>query len=343
MADIDAIDEDQKLISKILEWKRKNDLQGLIKATKEGRLVDYLAVDLANARRINNKGIARKRDKSLSCSPRSTVRDYIKLEHKVNSSLSFLPRSALMRTGLGGKKNKSSPAVLALLGKSQQSPRRQSTMSSPPLLSTPYRALMSPKGSSGTVLDYKTTSVLNFLMMERHNKTKTKRKFEKKVLDLPIEIIRHSAPELARTSATQTSLTIEDCIKPLERKSHGNVRPKTSYLTIVPEKPSSKSSEVNALKPSTKLIEKQKPIRRNFYGKQNLGAYKSLRVRSKSYSPKYEMKQSYPLEKIILEDAAMFESKGKNSDVPKLLTIKRKTMKLVKKAPGGNIFTLKKN
>lgn len=346
MADIDDVDEDHKLISEILEEKRKTDPQGLLRAKKEGLLVEYLAADLANARQKNKKGFARQNEKSLSRSPRSAVRDYTRLEikeNKENSSFSFSPKPAQVGSRLGGRKTRSSPAFLALLAKSCQPAHSQSTSSSPPLLATPYLPSTSPKINSGKPQDYKTSGVLNFLMKEKHNKPNTKRKDVKRVLDIPTEKTRHSAPELTKISATQTSRSIEKRINPLQRRSHEIFRPKKSHLTIVPEKPRSKSQEVDTVKPTTKLIEKQKSIRRNFYGKQNLGAYKPLIVRSKSYSPKYEMKQNYPLEKMRLGRAAMLESKD-NSDVPKLLNIKRKTFELVKKAPGGIIFTtLKKN
>jgi len=346
MADIDDVDEDHKLISEILEEKRKTDPQGLLRAKKEGLLVEYLAADLANARQKNKKGFARQNEKSLSRSPRSAVRGYTRLENKENkenSSFSFSPKPAQVRSRLGGRKTRSSPAFLALLAKSCQPAPSQSTSSSPSLVATPYLPSTSPKINSGKPQDYKTSGVIHFLMKEKHNKPNTKRKEVKRVLDIPTEKTRHSAPELTKISATQTSRSIEKRINPLQRRSHEIFRPKKSHLTIVPEKPRSKSQEVDTVKPTTKLIEKQKPIRKNFYGKQNFGAYnKPLIVRSKSYSPKYEMKQNYKPEEMILGKAASFESK--NSDVPKLLNITRKTIALVKKAPGGNLFTtLKKN
>jgi len=274
MADIDAIDEDQKWYSR--EGKSKKGLTKLMP--------------------------------SLS---------YARLESKEDSPLMHVPKPTL------------------------------SAKSSSGMMRTSFLSTTSTETSSCRVLVSKTNAVQNIPTADK-SRLITKRRERKKVQGLTIRK-RRSAPELIGTSAILTYRPDELRPKP-KRRSQGSVRPKKSHLRIVEEKPRSKSHDVDAVKPFTKQMVKQntkKSILRTIPRK-----YKETsrleppeRTRSRSYSPRYEMKTYSSLEEMISAKVAIFKSREKSDS--KLSSIKSKTLKLatgtLKKAPVGRIFSGKKN
>jgi len=267
MADIDAIEEDQKWYS------------------REGK---------------SKKGLTRLKP-SLS--------GYARLESKEDSFLIHIPKTTLAAKSSSG------------------------------MMRTSFQSTTSTESSC---------KVLNIPTVEK-NKPVTKRKERKKVPVLATLRKRRSAPELIGRSAILTYRPDE--LRPMpQRKSQGSVRPKKSHLRIVQEKPRSKSHDVDAVKPSTKQIVKQntkksilRTIPRKWKESQRLEPPE--RTRSRSYSPRYEMKTYSSLEEMISARVAIFKSREKSDS--KLSSIKSKTLKLatgtLKKAPVGRIFTGKKN
>jgi len=305
MADIDAIDDDQKWFAKILENRKKTDPQGVLFAERDGK---------------SKKGISRLTSRSWN--PILALRGYSKLENKEDSPSMLNPKTAQLKARSRTQSTKSNSARTSL------------------------QSNTSTETSSVRAADCRTVNI------EKH-KPNTKRKERMKVQDKTVFRKRRSAPELTGTPAIQTFLTIEKRPKP-QRRSYESVRRKISNLDIVPEKPRSKSYDVGAVKTSTKTIAKQntkKLILRNFPGKwkDSRGSRPVGRCRSRSYSPRYETKNYSSLEEMISEKVALF-NRGEKSEVSKLASIKNvksKTMKLatgaLKKAPGGSIFTGKKN
>jgi len=273
MADIDAIDEDQKWYS------------------REGK---------------SKKGLTRLKP-SLS--------GYARLESKEDS-----PLINISKTNLAAK-------------------------SSSGMMRTSFQSTTSSETSSCRVLVSKTMAVQNIPTVDK-NRPITKRRERKKVQGLTTFRKRRSAPELIGTSAILTYRPDELRPKPT-RRSQDSVRPKKSHLQIVQEKPRSKSHDVDAVKPSTKQIVKQntkKSILRTIPRKW-ARLEPPERTRSRSYSPRHELKTYSSLEEMISAKVAIFKSSEKSDS--KLLSIKSKTLKLatgtLKKAPVGRIFSGKKN
>jgi len=197
------------------------------------------------------------------------------------------------------------------------------------------------------VLVSKTVAVQNIPTVDK-SRSITKRRERKKVQRLTTLRKRRSAPELTGTSAILTYRPDELRPKPI-RRSEGSVRPKKSHLRILQEKPRSKSHNVNSVKPFTKIVKQntKKSIRRTIPRKLKETPHLEPpeRTRSRSYSPRYEMKTYSSLEEMISAKVAIFKS-GEKSD-SKLSSIKSKTLKLatgtLKKAPVARIFKGKKN
>jgi len=206
----------------------------------------------------------------------------------------------------------------------------------------------STEASQCGVLASKTVAVQNIPTTDK-SRWITKRRVRKKVQGLTTLRKRRSAPELIGTSAILTYRP--DSLRPMPiRRSEGSVRQKKSQVRIVREKPRSKSHDLRSLKPFTKHIVKQntkkstvRAIPRNL--KESPYLEPPERTRSRSYSPRYEMKTYSSLEEMISAKVAIFKSKEKSDS--KLSSIKSKTLKLatgtLKKAPVGRIFTGKKN
>jgi len=211
MADInnaDIYDEpvDQALLSKILDRKRRTDLRGLLRAQREGRLDEYLAKDIARAkRRMKKRSSKGSRTRSASAVPRSTARIRT-TERKVNDEKEETQWSL---------KPKPTEVILE---------RRRTT----------------PKIDHGT--DYKTAAMKTFLAKEKQNKPKTKKKkpmrSQKSFNDISQSGRTRSklhSPKVAKTS--QISKNKEKQRTPLpKRKKKVSARRKTTV-------PRSKSCE----------------------------------------------------------------------------------------------------
>lgn len=200
--------------------------------------------------------------------------------------------------------------------------RTLSGKSNPSLLVKSPQRTMFRKASSFGAVDFKTSAIVNSPTKEKWNNPNSPLKQTIKVFDF------------------QNGRPI--------RRSPGCIRRKKSSLRIVWEKRRSKSYD--AVKPSMmRTIDDMKrenlmPIRRNFSPKlpASPGFEPFGSLRSKSYSPSYEMNPRGSIETLTLGRSAI-ENTGAKTDVPKLLVIKRNTFNMLKKVPGLNLLSVEKN
>lgn len=328
MADTKAAqDDDKKLISKILDRKRKTDLRGLLRAQREGRLDEYIAKDLARAKRKKMKGSTRVR--SVSCAPMSSTKGYSKIESKQDTPLGRKPKASRAKTRPRARSGKPKPALLTIDRK-----RAASTKTS-------------------GFADHKTNAMQTFLNIEKMNNSSPKRKQKKTTRS------KSFAPGSGRISTKKINLNIDKQSKAIPiRKSQcqESVPWKKSSLTVVHEKSRSKSYDEGTKKTSAmqKFLNMEKQNKTKIKRKKKSGNKKAARgfqtggrVRSQSCIPGSEVKTNKPMKRSIKEKAALFDNSAAKTDVPKLLAINRKTKKLasktLKKTPGRNIFIEKKD
>jgi len=309
-------DEDRALISKILDRKRKTDLRGLLRAQREGRLDEYLAKDLAKAKRKKKKGSGRVR--SVSCAPRPNTKNNPKIERKEDSSW----------------KSKSIPV------QAKTRSRAQSTAPKPAILSSTRQRAISTKPKSGGAVDHKTNAMQKFLTKEKHGKPNTKQKKKKNSTFVSSSRSRSKscAPEKGKLSSMKVFRNMEQKSESRNTANgSGSSRRKTSTLDIVHEKPRSSSWDSNIRKNSAmqtfqkmEKLNQPQPKRIKKSGKKASGDLITEpvgRVRSKSCYPSTGGKIKRKKKKSILERASMFENEEKH-DVPKRKVNKRKTKKI---------------
>jgi len=312
-------DDDRALISKILDRKRKKDLRGLLRAQREGRLDEYIAKDLAKAKRKKKKGSGRMR--SVSCAPRSNTRSKPKIERKEDPSSRFksIPVQAKTRS------------------------RAQSTAPKPAVLSSTRQRAISTKPNSGGAVDHKTTAMQTFLAKEKHGKPtiKQKKKMNTTFVSNSRSRSQSCAPRQGGLSSMKVSPNMEQKSEPREAtKRNVSVRRKTSTLDVVHEKPRSSSwgadTKKNSAMEKFQKMEKQnqpKPNRIKKSGKKATGSVviePAGRVRSKSCYPSTGGKKKIRKKKSILERASMFENEEKR-DIPKRKVSKWKKKKIATK------------
>jgi len=219
MADIDNADiydepVDQALLSKIIDRKRKTDLRGLLRAQREGRLNEYLAKDIARAKRkMKKRSTMSTRSRSVCAVPRSTARIRT-TECKVNDEKEEPQWS---------RKPKPSEVI---------NERRRATS----------------KIDCGT--DYKTAAMKTFLIKEKQNNPKPKKKKLVRSWKSSNDISQSGrtrgkshAPKVAKTSQISKKTKVKQRTPLPKKNKQVSVRRKTSTLSVVKERTRSKSCE----------------------------------------------------------------------------------------------------